>query len=290
MRIRFHSFWFLALLLLAVGCKREEEVIVPDNEAPPDSTIQNVVLESYINRSYIILLGEQPDDAQMAQGKATLRTHNVSQADREAFLNGVMAQPGYHQRLFDVGRGLYLNGADTSAMQDEIFLIDLILGDSAFIAFWDDAQAQKDQLLLLMDVPGDLTAGTIDMREAHKRMVLNKIYDQINMGTQNFVISMFQNFLERYPTEAERNASETMVDGFPSVVFMQSGRTKENFVDIFIASRDYDEGQVRDLFRRYLYREPDTQEMDELTNTYRADHNYKALQIAVMSLDEFVGI
>lgn len=290
MRIKNRGFWWLVLLLLVVGCKKEEEIIVPDNQAPPDSTIQNVVLESYINRSYIILLGEQPDDAQMSQGKAVLRTHNVSQTDRATFLNGVMAQPGYHQRMFDVGRSLYLNSTDTSAIQEEIFFLDLILGDSAFIAFWDDVQAQKDQLLLLLDVPGDLAAGTIDMREAHKRMVFNKIYSDINMGTQNFVISMFQNFLARYPTEGERSASETMVDGFPSVVFMQSGRTKENFVDIFIASRDYDEGQVRDLFRRYLYREPNTQEMDELTNSYRADHNYKALQIKVMSLDEFVGI
>lgn len=280
---------WLAMGLLA-ACSKEKEVIIPDNEAPPDATVSDVVLESYINRSYIILLGVQPDDAEMAQGKAVLRMHNVSEADRDAFLDQVIAQPGYAARMFDVGRSLLINATDTSEMRNELLLLDLILGDSAFIVYWEQAQQQKDQLLAVLAIPTDFAAGSLDMRGMHTRLVSNKIYDDINMGTQNFVLSVFQNLLDRYPTEAERAAAELMVDGFSSQIFLESGRNKADFISIFMHSRDYDEGQVRDLFKRYLYRTPTTEELETLSLAYRNSNDYQALQKAVMRKDEFVGI
>lgn len=284
------GFYLLWVLLVLAACSKEKEVVIPNNNAPPDSTIDDVVLESYVNRSYIILLGVQPNQAEMDQAKLTLRSHNVSQVDREAFLSQVMAQPGYPMRMYDVGRGLYLNGTDTTAINDEIFVLDLILADSAFVAFWPQAQTAKSNLLAVLAIPTDLASGAIDMRGMHQRLVTNKIYDDLNMGTQNFVVSMFQNFLSRYPTDDERAASELMVDGFSSQVFLVSGRNKTDFIDIFIHSRDYDEGQVRDLFSRYLYRSPTTEELETLSIAYRSNHDYKALQKAVMTIDEFVGL
>jgi hypothetical protein len=283
------SLYLVAMLLFFAACK-DKEVIIPDNEAPPDPTVTDVVLESYINRSYIILLGHQPDDAEMSQGKVTLRAHNVSQADREAFLGGVMAQPGYAMRMFDVGRSLLINATDTTEIRQEIMLYQLLLLDSGYIALWPFLQQEIDDFEAVLAIPTDLAAGTVDMRGVHKRLVSNQFYDDINMGTQNFVLSMFENLLDRYPTEAERVASETMVDGFSAIVFMESGRNKADFIDIFFRSRDYDEGQVRDLFSRYLYRNPTTQELESLSVAYRTDNDYKALQMAVMSNDEFIGL
>jgi hypothetical protein len=242
-----------------------------------------LVLESYVNRSYIVLLGHKPDNGEMAQGIATLRTHNVSQADREAFLDQVIAKPDYPMHTFDIGRSLLINATDTTEVRSEIFLLDLLLSDSAYLAYWPLALTQKAQLEAVLAIPDDLAAHSIDVIGMHKRLVTNKIYDQINMGTQNFVVSMFQNFLARYPTDQERAASELMVDGFPSTVFLENGRSKTDFIDIFCRSRDYYEGQVRDAFTRYLYREPNTQ-------TYKANSNYQALQKAVLSEDEFLGL
>lgn len=278
------------LCVFAAGCKKEEEIIVPGNEAPPDSTVNDVVLESYINRCYITLLGERPDDAEMAAGKTALRSHNLSMADREAFLDGLMAQPAYVPRVYDIGRANLLNSTDTSDIREEIWLLDFILSDSAYIAFWPLAQTERAKLQDVVDIPADLAAGTIGMQEVYRRLVTNRIYDDINMGTQNFVISLFQNFLNRYPTEAERVAGEAMVNGFTSQVFLVNGDSKTEFIDIFLHSRDYYEGQVRELYRRYLYHEPTTEAMEELTLSYEANGDYKALQKAVLSNDEFVGL
>jgi hypothetical protein len=283
--------WLMLLLLLVIAaCSREKEVVIPDNEAPPDSTIADVVLESYVNRSYITLLGAQPDAAEMSQAKVILRAHGVSQVDRIAFLDLVISQPAYPMRMFDIGRGLILNGADTTDVRGELFLLDLILADSAFVSVWDIALEQKQQLEDILAIPSDLAAGALDMRGMHKRLVHNKIYDQINMGTQNFVVSVFQNFLSRYPTDGERAASELMVDGFSSQIFLVSGRNKADFINIFMDSADYDEGQVRDLFTRYLYRNPTTEELESLSVAFHNGNDYKALQKAIMSSDQFLGI
>jgi hypothetical protein len=152
------------------------------------------------------------------------------------------------------------------------------------------AQLQRDQLQDVLDIPADLIAGTIGIQEMYRRLVTNKGYDEINMGTQNFVVSMFQNFLERYPTDAERAAGEIMVDGFSSQLFLVNGDSKTDFIAIFLASNDYYEGQVRLLFRRYLYRSPSTQELEQLTLRYRDTGDYQVLQKAVLSKDEFIGL
>lgn len=287
------KFWLLysvLVLLLVSGCKREEEVVIPDNVAPPDGTVTDLVLESYINRSYITLLGYQPNAAEMAQGKATLRTHNVSTDDRGAFLDQVIAKPGYAQRLFDLERSKLLNGTDTSDIREELNFLTFILADSAYIAVWAEAQLSYDHLQDVLAIPGALQAGTMNVAEMHRRLVTNYFYDQINMGTQNFVVSMFQNFLFRYPTEAERVAAETMVDGFPAQLFLVNGRSKTEMIAIFLEADDYREGRVRDLFLRYLYRDPSTQELESLTIAFKNSGDYKALQKAVLSKDEFVGL
>ncbi len=282
--------WPLLFLVLLAACKRDPEVVIPGNQAPPDGTITDIVLESYVNRSYITLVGHQPDGAAMAASLGTLRTHNVSQADREAFLGQVMAASEYSQRTYDLGRAAVLNAVDTSDIRDDLDFLAFILSDTAYMAFWQEAQIQQSELQALVTIPAELQSGTINVAEMHRRLVTNKIYDEINMGTQNFVISMFQNFLARYPTEAERIAGETMVDGFPSQIFLVNGRTKTNFISIFLGSNDYYEGQVRDLFRRYLYREPTTEELATLTIAFKANQDYKALQKAVMSTDEYIGL
>ena len=168
--------------------------------------------------------------------------------------------------------------------------MNLLLLDPQYAPFYTQLQAEITKLEAVLAIPADLNAGTLDVIGMQKRLSFNRIYDNINMGTQNFVVSLFQNFLSRYPTEAEREAAERMVDGFSSIVFLEIGESKSDFVDIFFRSRDYFEGQVRQMFVQNLFREPTSQELESLTITFRGDSDYQALQKHVLSMDEFVGI
>ncbi len=280
----------LFVLLFVWSCDSQEEVLVPDNTAPPDATISDIVVESYVNRTYISVLGRKADNQEFDQAFALLRTNNLAEADRATFVNGILGSDAYYDNQFDVARTLHLNSVDTTTIRDQIFIFQIGLSDPAQSAFHDIYQAEIDRLAAVLASPTELKAGTIGIRDMHARLAYNYVYDQINMGTQNFVISMFQNFLFRYPTEAERAASETMVDGFPSQIFLATGRSKDDFVNIFFQSNDYYEGQVRDVFSRFLFREPDVEELETLSVDYQQSNDFEALMRAVLTSDEFVGL
>jgi hypothetical protein len=110
------------------------------------------------------------------------------------------------------------------------------------------------------------------------------------MGSFNFVLSMFNNFLFRDPTGDEHDAGITMVDGFVAVVFFETANSKEEFTDIFLHSDDYYEGQVRELYFRYLFREPTSEEQSYHSVRYKESSNYERLQIDILSTDEFAGL
>jgi hypothetical protein len=47
---------------------------------------------------------------------------------------------------------------------------------------------------------------------------------------------------------------------------------------------------VRDLYKRYVFREPLIQELKNGTDLYKTTNNYKAVQKLILTSDEFVGI
>jgi hypothetical protein len=135
-----------------------------------------------------------------------------------------------------------------------------------------------------------MNAGVIDYREMLIRCVNNYFYDQVNMGTENFVISTFQNFLFRYPDSTELSRAKLMVDGLSSTSFFQIGQTKYDYIHIFFNSTDYYEGQVRYVFKKYLFREPSPAEIAYYADMYKSSNSFKNMLKEILSLDEYAGI
>ena len=281
---------FFFLSILVSSCKKDKEVIVGDNTAPPDNTVPNVVIENYVNKSYISVLGRKPDATEMTSGKSILNQHNLSLADRNQLLDAIFLKPGYNQRLYDLSIATLLNNVDTALITQDIFIFTLLLTDTAYQTQWPQIQIEKTKLEDLKKSVADLNSGTLSVIGLQKRCANNYFYDQINMGTENFVVSMFQNFLYRYPTDDELAQSTTMVDGQSAVVFLQTGTTKDDFLTIFFGCNNYFEGQVRDLYKKYLFREPTSVEMSDKATVYKNSVDYKALQKAILSTDEYAGI
>lgn len=286
---RVFGFLFFLTVLVA-SCKKDKEVIIEDNTAPPDGTISNVVKENYVNKSYISVLGRKPSSAELSAGIAILNQHNLSVADRNQVLSDIFSKPGYNQRLYDMSIATLLNNLDTAQITVFIYVFQTLLTDPQYQSQWPLIQAEKTKLENLKKSASDLNSGSISIIGLHKRCVNNYMYDQVNMGTENFVVSMFQNFLYRYPTEDELTQSTQIVDGFEGVVFLQTGTVKDDFINIFFDCNNYFEGQVRDLFLKYLYREPTSVEMSDKATIYKSSLDYKALQKAILSTDEYAGI
>ena len=195
----------------------------------------------------------------------------------------------YYNNLFKLESEHLLLGADTSDINQNIHVLNVLLSNSQGLDSIYFAENLARMMKLQEVLPG-LVNGTILNIEMHKRMVDNGFYDEINMGTENFVVSMFQNFINRYPTLFELQSGKTMVDGGNASIFLVSGNGKEDFINIFLESDEYFTGQTNILFNRYLFRAPTSEESINFSLDYINTQDYQLLQSRILSTNEFIGL
>lgn len=276
--------------MMASSCTKDE-IIIEDNTAPPDSTISTLILENYVAKCYISLLGRDPSSTEEQDAVTLLRNSNMSVASRKQMIATILGNNEYREKILEYNSIKLLNSPfDTTEIQTQLFVYNSILNDPQYAPFYDLIQNIIDNLEVLADTPDDFRSGAIGMQEMHRRLVTNDIYDQINMGSFNFVLSLFNNFLFRDPSQEEHDAGITMVDGFVAVLFYETGNSKEECINIFLNSDDYFEGQVRELYLRYLFREPNSEEQSFHSIRYRDSGDYNRLQTDILSTDEFAGL
>lgn len=287
----YHRYLPVILLIFLAACSKEnEEVVVSGNQAPPDTTVEAVIYENYLNRTYILVLGREPDSIEYDSGMSILRSGSFSVSARNSFLSTLFNLPDYRLKQYETWNIELLNNLDTNDINNQISLFNLLLQDSTYIFSWPVLQLEVDRLELLQQAFWEYTSSSIGIKELHRRMINNYFYDQINMGAANFVISSFQNFLSRNPTQAELQNGESMVNGFNAVLFLQSGAGKDDYLNIFFNSSDYYEGAVIYYYRKFLFRDPETVEMAQATLKYIQSNDYEQLQKDILASDEFAGL
>ena len=109
------------------------------------------------------------------------------------------------------------------------------------------------------------------------------------MGSENFVISCFENFYKRYPTVGELENGVAMVDGQTSRLLLKEGKNKVDFLDILISNSEFFQGRVLDAFRSLLLRDPISQELSEVTEKFITTDDYKNVQKDIAKTDEYAG-
>ena len=280
---------FLFSVLIISSCNKIEDVIVGDNILPPDNTIENTTIETYINKLYISTIGREPIETEFTTDFTTLREADVSQESREIVIDGILNKDEYTNNLFKLECEHLLLGLDTADINQYIHVLTVLLETAHgldSIYFYEN----RERMVRLKEVLPGLGSGTISNMEMHKRMVNNNMYDEINMGTENFVISMFQSFFGRYPTASELENGALMVNDNNASVFFIPGNGKEDFINIFIESDEYYTGQTNILFNRYLFRDPTSEESINYSLDYINSQNYKLLQRRILSTNEFIGL
>ncbi|MBT3621370.1 MAG: hypothetical protein HN535_01265 [Flavobacteriales bacterium] len=283
------GFLFLFSFLIITSCTKIEDVLVGGNTHPTDLTIENTVIENYVNKLYISTIGREPNPAEFDANFETLRTANLSQESREEVISAILNKEEYYNNLFKLESANILNGVDTAMINERYYLYKYFLMnstgfDSIYIAY------EFERLAVLKQALPDLNAETITNTELYERMVNNIFFDEINMGTENFVVAMFQNFMLRYPTTAELESGKLMVNDNNSTLFFIAGNGKNDFINIFFASDEYYTGQTNILFNRYLFRNPTSEESVNYSLDYLNTDDYKVLQKRILSTDEFIGL
>ncbi len=288
---RAQNIFILAMMLTAFSaCRKDDIIAVPGNDAPADPTISNATIETYIIRSYISLLAREPDSIEFNTARIDLKNTNFSSSTRATFIEGIISKPAYKDNLYTLARADLLNSMDTNLIAQQIFLYSILLQDPAYILFYDLIQDEIDRLELMREIPFKLQNGTINIKEMFLRCVNNNFYDQLNMGSLNFVVSLWQHFLLRYPTQSELLSAIDMVDGKNAIVFLQFGKSKIDLINLFFNSDDYYEGQVRLSYKRFLFREPTSVEMSDLTSKYKQSGSYSQMQKTILISNEYAGL
>ena len=276
-------------LVLVVACNKDVLNTVPNNNAPNDPTISNSTKNNYINKLYIKLLDRKADSVEFASALALLNQAPGTQSKRKQVVELIKNNPEYHHVLFKHIRELLLDATDTASIRKEY---DDLVDD------WNNAPpAQKPayeyewkRLEFLLNAADKLANGTYTWQELQKYACNNIIYDDINMGSENFVVSIFQNLIQRYPTLQELTEGKKMVNGTQGVLFLQVGETKNEFLDIFFSVNSYYEGQVTYLFRSNVFRSPTSQEQTYYTQYFLSDKDFDNLYVELLSSDIYFEI
>lgn len=281
---------FLFIAVLGIASCNKEDVKITNNVPPPDHTIDSSTISVYVNKAYINLLGREPIGNERSDALGILRQHNFSIDDRKQFIATFFTRAEYIRNLYNVANNEYLRNLDSMEIEGIIYQFDYLLSQPQYAPFYDYIHFEKYRIDTLKQVLPMMLAGTMDYRAMLSRMTNNYFYDQINMGSENFVVSTYQNYLFRYPSDAELLAGKTMVDGILSTVFYKQGKSKYDYIDIFFETDDYYEGQVRFIFKKYLFREPSSAEIYLYANLYKSTNDYKVLEKEVFASDEYAGI
>ena len=285
------------------SCKREDNII-PNNNAPYYGEIPTLLLENYVNRCYIDLLGREPLDDEMIENVQFLRDNEVTIESRDqllyklqfdtTFIEGDSSyNQAYFHRFYELVKVRLIEGAANSYINSENanwlfeYEKDSIAGNmiNAYKRL-----LEYNKLNDILKSEKQYRNGLISVSEYHRRMVYNSIYDDINMNTFNYINAIFDNLLFRYPTSYEFNECKLMIDDNSTQILMgASGNCKYDVTTIICNSDEFYEGLVNWSYITFLGREANVQERDELMNNLITYNDYQRIQRIILSSDEYAN-
>lgn len=281
---------FITSILVIASCTKNEDKIIPGNTPPPDNTLPTGLKANFINKSYIGLLGREPSDLEYNEALNALNSNNFNEASRSTVISNILENDEFYTRQFEIANNEMLNGLDTFEVNDVIYTFSLLLTQPQYEPFYEQIQSELDRLILYKSIPTLLSNGQLSIQGMHRICINNYFFDQLNMGSLNFVIATYQLFLLRNPTEFEKTEGVKIIDGFTGILFLQEASSKNDYLDIFLNSNDYAEGQVKQMFNRFLFRSPNTEESVYFTQLLKQNLDFKILLVNLLKSDEYAGI
>ncbi len=291
-------------MLVGTGCKKDEIKVYPDNTIPPYSEVSTLLVENYVNRLYIDIIGREPTDIEMAQSTASLESGKLSAASRTALVQRLMFseedagggstyKSAYFQKFYDDQKARFLDGVSESTLDEEYSVLRFIAVQDSMMGnmlSYQIVMLEANKIKAVMDSRLELQNGTIEIDEMCRRMMFNSIYDDINMNTFNFINASFDDCFYRFPTEAELNAAFDPIEfNGPGQLFGQSVSNKTEYLQVLTHSNEFAEGMIRWCYRSLLSRDAETIEVISLLDDFNAEHKTSTIQQFILISDEYAG-
>ena len=277
----------ILLSLLLASCARDN--IVPVDNLPADSTITQIELENYINKTHIALLNRKPTQAELTQSLQQLDVDRYNRSIRDTYVSGIQDLDRSKWAIWQFLSDRILDGIDTTQVRESADIFQYRVDNSG-------TQNEKDYWQWLLDrTNNNLVAleGWYNQDSTYSSlvgwMVRMPIYDEINMGTENFVVSIYQHFYHRYPTDYELTQASKMVDRQWGLLYGVNGNSKADFLNIFLNQGEFQQGVIINAFESYLNRMPTTIESDKYHDHLNNGWDYLKLQRYLLTSSEFIN-
>lgn len=299
-----YSVILIAIVLSVLGCKKPDEQVFTNNTVPTYTGTPTLLVENYVNRLYIDLIGREPNDAEMNGDVQALEAAALSEGARtnlvNKLMNGTEFVPGdtsyahaYNQKFYNDNKARFLEGAAENIIIGEYFMYrNNAVQDSmnGFMLAYELQMTEANKIKDLYLSKRDLREGTINVVEMCKRMSFNSIYDEINMGSFNYINSCFDNMLYRYPTDAELEMCEPAVESsLGGQLFGIIISNKAEFLNAILLSEEFHEGMIRWVYLSLLSREPTSAEVYTLMNSFMLTKDLKVIQRRILISSEYAG-
>jgi hypothetical protein len=295
----------LVFITILSSCRKEETI--PNNTPPYYDEISTILIENYVNRIFIDLLGREPLDIEMEEEVKYLRDGDLQMEFRDSLITKLMINStldtvigdssaiykiAYYHRIYDMTKARMIEGASNEYIQEEIANIEqLILNDSLMggnQSSIDKKRFAVNKLKNIISSENQYMNGEIEIDEVYARMLYNDIYDQINMNTFNFVNASFDDLFFRFPTAEEFDNGFFMIENDESrLLFNFPGQNKLDYIEILTNSREFYEGMINWVYLTMLSREPTTLEKGQIMETFFYDHDLQEVQKRVLMTDEY---
>lgn len=295
--ISIYTFFFLMILLTSCGKESmqtiHEDVIIEDNTPPYYDEVPTIQIETFIIKLHIDLIGREPSDAEKADALALLKAGDLSEASRISLAESLFNSLEYYKRFDDLLRARMLNALNRIEVEEEIDYVeetiayyDTIPGFEFEVAL---AQFELQDLQGLLSARDEYQASQISINEYYGRMVSNLFYDEINMGAENFVLSVFENFFKRLPTVDELDRGINMVNGNQAVLFGENSASKGGFINVCINTEEFYEGLAFEAYQSLILRNPNTLEAGETLQELVGGATYDDIQKRLVISKEYAG-
>lgn len=292
------------VLFALSSCKKDEETVFENNTIPDYDEVPTILVQNYVNRLFIDLIGREPVDVEMDNEVAFLEENNLSADARqtlidklmfdEAFIEGDSSyNHAYYQRIYESAKARMIEGAsEGSILEDYNILFGQAYADSVNGNFtsYELNKTAYEKLQAVMDSRIELREGEITIDEMFRRLIDNQIYDQINMNSFNFVNATFDDLFYRFPTTEEFDNAYQIIDANQAgVIFGQVAQNKAEYLEILTTTSEYFEGMIHWAFISLLAREPSSNEVFTLIGNFQNDLNFPAVQRSILITDEYAG-
>jgi len=296
------TFRFLFISFLFVSCTKEEIVIRNNNNPPKYSEVSTLMVENYINRLFIDILGREATDVERFEYVLQLRKGKLSQNSRDSLVKMLQFdtvyrigdssyRKAYTSRIYNICKSRFLEGAadmdiaqQSSNLGFGIYLSQLD-GDSVAMYTYINLKKYYDRILKSNYW---LSRNKITYNQLCEYMLNNGIYDLINMGSFNFVNATYDNIYGRKPNADEFNRAYQIIEkNNPRFIFNRVISNKNEYCEGITSNNGFYEAEIRWWYFQFIRKEINSNVLYPILTNFLKDRSFENMQRKILITDEY---